>query len=127
MEYAELQNIMAMVHRRWAECFSPLNPQAMAQNYTTDAILFGSAIPPFIGREQITAYFAQLPKGLYVGVAFAVEHLTALTPDVISMAGSATFLRKDTSPLEVRITHVIVQQNGKWLIASHHVSPKVVL
>ena len=127
MEHFNLQEIISQVHERWYNCFTPLNPKAMAQNYTEDAILFGSAVPAFIGREAIQSYFEQLPKGLYIGVEFVSEHLVMLTPDVISMAGTAKFLRHQLSPLEVRITHILVLRERQWLIASHHVSPKVVL
>jgi uncharacterized protein (TIGR02246 family) len=127
MEHFNLQEIISQVHERWSKSFTPLSPKAMAQNYTQDAVLFGSAIPPFVGREAVQSYFEQLPKGLYKGVEFTSEYLVQLTSDVISMAGTAKFLRHQTDPLEVRITHIIVLRDGQWLIASHHVSPKVIL
>jgi len=125
MEHFNLQEIISQVHERWSKSFTPLSPKAMANNYTQDAVLFGSAIPPYIGREAIQKYFEELPKGLYIGVEFNSEYLVQLTPDVISMAGTAKFLRHQTDPLEVRITHIIVLRDEQWLIASHHVSLKV--
>ena len=127
MNHLTPQEIISQLHQRWQNCFVPLDPRAMAQNYTHDAVLFGSAIPAFIGQEAIRTYFEQLPKGVYSGVELIAEHLVKLTDDVISMAGTAKFMRYQQDPLEVRITHIVVNRDDRWLIASHHVSPKVVL
>ena len=50
----------------------------------------------------------------------------AVGTDVVSMAGTANFaFDKDT--LTVKITWVIVREDGGWKILSHHVSSKAPL
>jgi len=121
---SDITSIIAKVHQDWAQTFHPINPLGMASHYSEDAILFGSSIPMFTGREGVQSYFEMLPEGIYIGVKFDPEYIVSLTPEVISMAGSASFARQGQNPLEVRITQVFVKRNEKWLIASHHVSPK---
>lgn len=48
--------------------------------------------------------------------------------DVINVAGTATFdVDERGEPLLVKITWVIVQEDGEWRIASHHVSSRTPL
>ena len=119
--------IVARVHGYWKRHFYPLHAESLAQAYAEDAILFGSAIAPYVGRAQIQQYFEQLPPGLYIGVAFVPEFVMPLTADVISMAGTVIFQRQNLEPLDLRITHIFVKRNDQWMIASHHVSPKKIL
>ena len=118
------QEIVELIYQQWRHYFAPLNPNALAALYAEDAILFGSRIPPYIGRTAIESYFKDLPQGLYTGVVFIPDHIKRVTQDVISIAGSANFQRADQTPLELRITHVLVRRENQWQIVSHHVSPK---
>lgn len=118
------QEIVEHIYQQWQDHFSPLNPQALAALYAEDAILFGSRVPPYIGRAAIASYFASLPLGLYTGVTFILEYINRPISDVMNIAGSATFQRTDLIPLELRITHVLVRRESQWQIVSHHVSPK---
>jgi hypothetical protein len=121
------QEVVEHMYQQWQHHFAPINPKGLATLYAEDAILFGSRIPPYIGRAAIESYFLGLPQGLYTGVAFFPEYIIWLTSDVISVAGSVLFQRLERSSLDLRITHIFVHQNNEWLIASHHVSPKVTL
>ena len=118
------QEIVELIYQQWQKHFAPLNPNALAAIYAEDAILFGSRIPPYIGRTAIASYFKDLPQGLYTGVVFIPDHIKRVTQDVISIAGSANFQRTDQISLELRITHVLVRRENQWQIVSHHVSPK---
>jgi hypothetical protein len=47
---------------------------------------------------------------------------------VINVAGTATFLVEEAAePLTVKITWVIIREDGEWKIVSHHVSSKTPL
>ena len=127
LNLSAITHIVNQVHQAWATTFYPMDPVGMASHYSEDAILYGSAIALFSGRDGVQQYFETLPEGMYIGVKFVPEYMVSLTPEVISMAGSASFLRQGHDPLEVRITQVFVMRTNKWLIASHHVSPKQVL
>ena len=118
------QEIVALVYQQWQDRFTPLNPQALVALYAEDAILFGSRVPPYIGKAAIESYFLGLPEGLYTSVTFFPEYISRPISDVISIAGSATFQRADQIPLELRITHVLVRRQNQWQIISHHVSTK---
>jgi uncharacterized protein (TIGR02246 family) len=118
------QEIVKLIYQQWRHYFAPLNPNSLAALYAEDAILFGSRIPPYIGRTTIESYFKDLPQGLYTGVVFIPDYIKRVTQDVISIAGSANFQRADQIPLELRITHVLVRRENQWQIVSHHVSPK---
>ena len=50
----------------------------------------------------------------------------AVGADVVSMAGTANFVF-DKDALTVKITWVIVREDGGWKILSHHVSSKAPL
>ena len=121
------QAIVAQVYEQWQQHFAPLNSQSLANLYAEDAVLFGSRVPPFIGRAAIQSYFENLPPGLFTEVVFTPEYIQRVTPDVISIAGSVVFQRYECSSLDLRITHLLVYQQNQWLIASHHVSPKLAL
>ena len=110
------------VQTKWAEVFSPLEPDRMAALYSEDAVFYGSNKLLRSGRDGVRAYYAGLPKGVLIGVAFDNEKVVALTPDVISVAGTATFKRANDTDLVLRLTLVLVKRSGTWLIASHHAS-----
>ena len=47
---------------------------------------------------------------------------------MINVAGTASFVvEQDAEPLVVKITWVIVREDGDWKIVSHHVSSKAPL
>ena len=49
-------------------------------------------------------------------------------PEVINVAGTASFVVDEGSePLSVKITWVLVEEEGDWKIASHHVSSQTPL
>jgi hypothetical protein len=48
--------------------------------------------------------------------------------DLINMAGTASFFLTDGElPLSVKLTWVIVREDGDWKIVSHHVSSRTPL
>jgi len=118
------QAIVAQVYEQWQKHFAPLNASALAALYAEDAVLFGSRIPPYIGRTAIQSYFDNLTPGIFTDVVFRPDYIIRVTPDVISIAGSATFERTEKNPLELRVTHVLIRRENQWQIVSHHVSSK---
>jgi len=121
------QKIVEQVYQKWQDFFAPINPVALAGLYTQEAVLFGSTIPPYIGRDAIQSYFENLPQGLYTKAQFIPEYVNRPVSDVISIAGSVAFTRAEQKALELRFTHILVCRDSRWLIASHHVSPKQIL
>jgi hypothetical protein len=59
-------------------------------------------------------------------VRFTDVSTDAVGNDLVNMAGTANFV-VDGSPLTVKITWVIVREDGEWKIVSHHVSSRAPL
>jgi hypothetical protein len=72
------------------------------------------------------AYFSELPRWKSQSVTFTDITTEAVGADVVSMAGTANFTF-DEETLTVKITWVIVREDGGWKILSHHVSSKAPL
>ncbi len=72
------------------------------------------------------SYFADLPRWNAQSVRFTDVSTDAAGTDVVNMAGTANF-SLDGAPLTVKITWVIVREDGDWKIVSHHVSSKAPL
>ena len=92
-----------------------------------ERVFFGSRSQLYRGRDGVAAYFNSRPRWSSPSVQFDV--VTAqVSSEVINVAGTASFVVEDgAEPLSVKITWVIVRDDGDWLIASHHVSSRIPL
>ena len=94
--------------------------------------LFAARLPVRIeseslwGKDGAKAYFSGLPGWQSQSVNFTDIVTEAVGADVVSMAGTANFVF-DEKALTVKITWVIVREDGGWKILSHHVSSKAPL
>jgi ketosteroid isomerase-like protein len=80
------------------------------------------------GHDGVRAYFAGLPRWQSPSVQFTDVNTAQAAADLINVAGTAFFaVEKDAEPLVVKITWVIVREDGDWKIVSHHVSSKTPL
>ena len=74
------------------------------------------------------AYFEGLPRWQSPSVEFTDVRTAQAASDLINVAGTATFtIEKGAAPLVVKITWVILREDGDWKIVSHHVSSKTPL
>jgi ketosteroid isomerase-like protein len=85
--------------------------------------------PDFLPRQcGVQAYFEGLPRWQSPSVQFTDVRTAHVAADLINVAGTASFIvDKDAEPLVVKITWVIVREDGEWKIVSHHVSSKTPL
>ena len=121
-------NIVSGIMRRWAAAFTKLDAKALASLYSRNAFFFGSNPNLYRGNDGVQAYFEGLPRWSSPTVQFTDVSTINATSDVINVAGTATFLVKaGAEPLTVKITWVIVREDGEWKIVSHHVSSKTPL
>ena len=75
-----------------------------------------------------TAYFKGLPRWSSPSVQFTDVRTAQAGSDLINVAGTASFVVDEgAEPLSVKITWVIVREDGDWKIVSHHVSSKTPL
>lgn len=121
-------DIVSSVMKKWAAAFTKLDAAALASLYSKHAFFFGSNPTFYRGHDGVKAYFEGLPSWQSPSVEFSEIRTAQATPDLINVAGTATFtIEKDAEPLVVKITWVIVREDGDWKIVSHHVSSKTPL
>ena len=123
---SEANQIVSDVQAKWAAAFSKLDAAALSALYSRHALFFGSNPKLYRGKDGAKAYFSGLPRWTAQSVKFADITTEAIGADVVSMAGTANFAF-DKEALTVKITWVIVREDGGWKIASHHVSSKAPL
>jgi ketosteroid isomerase-like protein len=118
--------IAAEVQAKWAAAFSKLDAEALSALYSRHGFLYGSNPNLYRGKDGAKAYFSSLPRWQSQSVKFTDVTTEAVGTDVVSMAATANFMF-DKDVLTVKITWVIVREDGGWRILSHHVSSKAPL
>jgi ketosteroid isomerase-like protein len=118
--------IVSDVQAKWAAAFAKLDAAALSSLYSQHAFLYGSNPNLYRGKDGAKAYFSGLPRWQSQSVKFTDVTTEAVGADVVSMAGTANFMF-DVKALTVKITWVIVREDGGWKILSHHVSSKAPL
>ena len=119
--------IASDIMTRWADCFSRFDAEAQASLYSKHAFFFGSNPRLYRGRDGVAAYFRSLPKWNSRSVRFTDVSAAQVNPDLINVAGVASFDLDGVPGLSVKISWVIVREDGGWKIVSHHVSSKAPL
>jgi uncharacterized protein (TIGR02246 family) len=123
-----IDNIVAGIMAKWAAAFSRLDAAALTSLYSKNAFFFGSNPNLYRGNDGVKAYFEGLPRWQSPSVQFTDIRTAQAAADLINVAGTASFtVEKDAEPLVVKITWVIVREDGEWKIVSHHVSSKTPL
>ena len=122
----EADKIASDVQAKWAAAFAKRDADALSSLYSRHGFLYGSNPNLYRGKDGARAYFSGLPRWQAQSVVFTDIVTEAVGTDVISMAGTANFVF-DKDALTVKITWVIVREDGGWKILSHHVSSKAPL
>ena len=118
-------DIVSGIMARWAENFSKFDADAQASLYSKNALFFGSKPTLYRGKDGVAAYFNGLQKWRSREVQFTDVVVVPAGDDVINVAGIANFvIDKGATNLSVKITWVIVREDGDWKIVSHHVSSR---
>jgi uncharacterized protein (TIGR02246 family) len=113
---------------RWASAFTRLDARALASLYSRNAFFFGSNPILYRGNEGVAVYFEALPRWASPSVQFSEVKTAPAGPELINVAATATFhVEEDAEPLSVKISWVIVREDGDWKIVNHHVSSKAPL
>jgi uncharacterized protein (TIGR02246 family) len=124
----EADAIVSAIIAKWSAGFAALDAATLASLYAKNAFFFGSKSKLYRGRNGVAAYFNDLPRWRTPRVQFSDVASEHVAPDVINVAGIASFdLGEEAAPLSVKITWVIVREDGDWRIASHHVSSRTPL
>ena len=121
-------DIVSGIMGRWAAAFSRLDAKTLASLYSKNAFFFGSNPNFYRGNDGVKAYFEALPRWQSPSVQFTDVQTAQVAADLINVAGTASLaVEKDAEPLVVKITWVILREDGEWKIASHHVSSRTPL
>jgi uncharacterized protein (TIGR02246 family) len=124
----EAEDIASGIIGKWSDHFTRLDAEGLASLYSRHALFFGSNPTLYRGREGVAAYFNGLPRWRSPTVQFTDLKTALVGPDLINMAGTASFFLSDGEPpLSVKITWVIVREDDDWKIVSHHVSSRTPL
>jgi uncharacterized protein (TIGR02246 family) len=124
----EADDIVSAIIAKWSAGFARLDAVALSSLYSKNAFFFGSNPKLYRGRDGVADYFDGLPRWRAPRVVFSDVASAHVAPDMINMAGIASFdLGEEAPPLSVKITWVIVREDGDWKIASHHVSSRTPL
>jgi uncharacterized protein (TIGR02246 family) len=120
-----VDDIVSAIIEKWSAGFSKLDAAALASLYSKSAFFFGSNPSLYRGRDGVAAYFNALPRWRSQAVQFTDVRTELVSPDLINFAATASFvLDEGAATLSVKITWVIVREDGDWKIVSHHVSSK---
>jgi ketosteroid isomerase-like protein len=121
-------DIVSGIIEKWSAGFEKLDAGALASLYSKEAFFFGSNPRLYRGREGVMAYFNALPRWRSPTVQFSDRVSAAVGTEAINFAGTASFDADDgVLKLSVKISWVIVREDGGWKIASHHVSSRLPL
>jgi uncharacterized protein (TIGR02246 family) len=126
---ADADAIVSAIIEKWSAGFARRDSTALASLYAENAFFFGSNPNLYRGRDGVKAYFDQLPRWASQRAEFSEVRAAQVSGDAVNMAATASFfLDSGNAPsLWVKITWVIVREDGDWKIASHHVSSRTPL
>ena len=113
---------------KWSAAFNSLDAEALASLYSENAFFFGSNPALYRGKDGVASYFNALPRWTSPTVEFTDVVAASAGSDLINFAATACFVVSPDAPtLFVKITWVIVREDGGWKIVSPHVSSKTPL
>jgi uncharacterized protein (TIGR02246 family) len=113
---------------RWSASYSGNDPENVANNYWSDAILLGTVSPVMSeGTEAIVTYFMPLRDS---GNKNTIDERRTIVIDdnAVVITGFYTFTRMvDGKPVPgpSRFTMLVTKRGDDWRIAHHHSSPHV--
>ena len=124
----EAGEIVSALLAKWAAGFAKLDAVALSSLYAKNAFFFGSNPNLYRGRDGVAAYFNGLQRYRAPSVAFSEVTSAFAAPEMINMAAIFTFdLAGERPPLAVKMSWVILREDGDWKIANHHASSRAPL
>ncbi|MCK1653689.1 nuclear transport factor 2 family protein [Bradyrhizobium sp. 149] len=124
----EADAIVFGIIARWCAGFATLDATALSSLYARNAFFFGSNPKLYRGRDGVADYFNGLPRWRKPGVVFSDVEAAQAGPDLINMAATISFdLAGERPDLVVKMSWVIVREDGDWKIVNHHASSQAPL
>lgn len=120
--------VAAATIAKWTAAFAKLDAAALASLYAKNAFFFGSNPSLYRGQDGARAYFNGLPRWRAPSAVFSEVRAAEAGPDLINMAATVSFdLAGEREPLQVKMSWVIIREDGDWKIVNHHASSKAPL
>ncbi len=124
----EADDIVSAIIAKWCAGFATLDAAALSSLYSNNAFFFGSNPTLYRGRDGVADYFNGLPRWRKPRAAFSEVQAAHADPDLINMAATISFdLAGERPDLVVKMSWVIVREDGDWKIINHHASAKTPL
>lgn len=121
----EADAIVSIIIAKWCAGFATLDAAALSSLYANNAFFFGSNPKLYRGRDGVADYFRGLPRWRKPGAVFSEVRASHASADLINMAATVSFdLAGERPDFSVKMSWVIIPENGDWKIVNHHASSK---
>lgn len=125
---SEADAIVSAIIAKWCAGFATLDAAALSSLYAKNAFFFGSNPRLFRGRDGISDYVDGLPRWRKPSAVFSEVNAAQAGADLINMGATVTFdLAGERPDLVVKMSWVIIREDGDWKIVNHHASAKTPL
>ena len=125
---SEADVIVSAIIVKWCAGFATLDAPALSSLYSKNAFFFGSNPKLYRGRGGVADYFNGLPRWRKPSATFSEVRAAHAVPDLINMGASITFdFAGERVDLIVKMSWVIIREDGDWKIVNHHASAKAPL
>lgn len=125
---SEADAIVSAIIAKWCAGFATLDAAALSSLYAKNAFFFGSNPRLYRGRDGVADYFDGLPRWRQPSAAFSDVNAGQAGPDLINMGATITFdLAGERDDLVVKMSWVIIREDGDWKIVNHHASARAPL
>ncbi|MCK1384592.1 nuclear transport factor 2 family protein [Bradyrhizobium sp. 21] len=124
----EADTIVSAVIGKWCAGFATLDAATLSSLYAERAFFFGSNPKLYRGRDGVADYFNGLPRWRKPSAVFSEVQAAQAGPDLINMAATIAFdLAGERPDLVVKMSWVIIREDGDWKIVNHHASSQAPL
>ena len=125
---SEADAIVFAIIAKWCAGFATLDAVALSSLYSKNAFFFGSNPKLYRGRDGVADYFKGLPQWRKPNAVFSEVNAAQSGPDLINMGATISFdLAGERLDLVVKMSWVIIREDGDWKIVNHHASAKAPL
>jgi uncharacterized protein (TIGR02246 family) len=125
---SEADAIVSAIIAKWCAGFATLDAAALSSLYAKNAFFFGSNPRLYRGRDGVADYFSDLPRWRQPSAVFSEVRATQASPDLINMAAIVSFdLAGEREEFSVKMSWVILREDGDWKIVNHHASSRAPL
>lgn len=124
----EADAIVSAIIAKWCAGFAKLDAAALSSLYSKNAFFFGSNPKLYRGRDGVADYFNGLPRWRQPRAVFSEVNAAQAGPDLINMGATITFdFVGERDDLVVKMSWVLIREDGDWKIVNHHASAKTPL